>query len=84
MSSCTDLLRLNDNQLFRDIKGSLPSSVKETRNILEIRDNVLYAWNADKRCVLTLNLAATRGEPGEDVLYQVSTVCSLLRIPCSC
>ncbi|XP_014468354.1 PREDICTED: nuclear pore complex protein Nup88 [Dinoponera quadriceps] len=70
MSSCTDLLRLNDYRLFRDVKPSLPKGVKETRNILEIRDNVLYAWNADKRCVLMLNLAATRGEPGEDVLYQ--------------
>lgn len=71
MSSCTDLLRLNEKRLFTDIKASLPSGVKETRNILEIRDNVLYVWNADKCCVLTLNLAAARGEPGEDILYQV-------------
>ncbi|XP_032682872.1 nuclear pore complex protein Nup88 [Odontomachus brunneus] len=70
MSSCTDLLRLNEKRLFTEIKASLPSGVKETRNILEIRDNVLYVWNADKCCVLTLNLAAARGEPGEDILYQ--------------
>ncbi|XP_077279874.1 nuclear pore complex protein Nup88 [Temnothorax americanus] len=70
MSSCTDLLRLNEKELFKDIKASLSSSAKETRNILEIRDNVLYVWNADKCCVLTLNVAATRGKLGEDVPYQ--------------
>ena len=71
MSSCTDLLRLNEKGLFKDIKASLSSSAKETRNILEIRDNVLYVWNADKCCVLTLNVAATRGKISEDVPYQV-------------
>ncbi|XP_018403349.1 PREDICTED: nuclear pore complex protein Nup88 [Cyphomyrmex costatus] len=70
MSSCTDLLRLNEKGLFKDIKASLSSGAKETRNILEIRDNVLYVWNADKCCVLTLNIAATRGKVGEDVPYQ--------------
>lgn len=49
---------------------SLSRSAKETRNILEIRDNVLYVWNADKCCVLTLNVAATRGKLDEDIPYQ--------------
>lgn len=70
MSSCTDLLRLNEKGLFKDIKASLSSGAKETRNIFEIRDNVLYVWNADKCCVLTFNVAATRGKIGEDVPYQ--------------
>ncbi|XP_071633018.1 nuclear pore complex protein Nup88 [Temnothorax longispinosus] len=70
MSSCTDLLRLNEKGLFKDIKVSLSSGAKETRNILEIRDNVLYVWNADRCCVLTLNVAATRGKLGEDIPYQ--------------
>lgn len=72
MSSCTDLLRLNEKGLFKDIKASLSSGSRETRNILEIRDNVLYVWNADRCCVLTLNVAATRGKLGEDIPYQVS------------
>lgn len=49
---------------------SLSRGAKETRNILEIRDNVLYVWNADKCCVLTLNVAATRGKLDEDIPYQ--------------
>lgn len=77
MSSCTDLLRLNDKRLFQDIKASLSSGAKETRNVLEIRDNVLYVWDADKCCVRTLNVSAARGKLGEDVPYQVSTVSTI-------
>lgn len=72
MSSCTDLLRLNESRLFKDLKRSLPSNVKETRNILEIRDNVLFVWNAEKSRVLTFNTA--RGELDEDSPYQASVI----------
>ncbi|XP_050445936.1 nuclear pore complex protein Nup88 [Cataglyphis hispanica] len=70
MSSCTDLLRLNEKRLFKDIRASLPCGAKETRNVLEVRDNVLYAWNAKNHCVHTFNVAATRGKLDEDVPYQ--------------
>ncbi|KAL0114540.1 hypothetical protein PUN28_011677 [Cardiocondyla obscurior] len=70
MSSCTDLLHLNEKEVFKVIKAGLPSGARETRNILEIQDNVLYVWNADKCCVLTFNIAAARGKPGEEISYQ--------------
>jgi len=73
MSSCTDLLRLNEKPLFKDIRASLAGiATKETRNVLEIRDNALYVWNADKCCVLALNIAAARGKLDEDVPHQVN------------
>ena len=70
MSSYTDPLHLNEMSLFRELQGNLSKNIKDTRNILEIRDNVLYVWNAKDFCVVTLNIAATRGEIGEDVPYQ--------------
>lgn len=70
MSSYTDPLHLNEMSLFRELQDNLPKNIKDTRNILEIRDNVLYVWNAKDFCVVTLNIAATRGEIG-DVPYQV-------------
>ncbi|XP_047367265.1 nuclear pore complex protein Nup88 [Vespa velutina] len=70
MSSCTDPLRLNDKRLFKELKRSLSGNTKETHNILEIRDDVLYVWNADKCCVQTLNVGAARGKFDEDVTYQ--------------
>ncbi|CAD1479267.1 unnamed protein product, partial [Heterotrigona itama] len=69
MSSHTDPLRLNEERLFLDLMDSLPKDIKDTRNILEIRDNVLYVWNAKEYCVMTLNVTATRGENG-NVPYQ--------------
>ncbi|XP_024942757.1 nuclear pore complex protein Nup88 [Cephus cinctus] len=70
MSSCTDPLCLNEKKLFKVLRESLPKDLKDTRNIIEIRDDVLYAWNADKGAILTLNVAATRGKASEDVSYQ--------------
>lgn len=75
MNSCTDPLRLNENRLFQELKNNLSKHIKDTRNILEIRDNVLYVWNAKDFCVMTLNVAATRAKSGEDVPYQVSDEC---------
>lgn len=71
MDSCTDTLRLNDKKFFKVIKDSVPKDGKETQNIFEIRDDILYAWNANESCILTLNLGATRGKTGDDVIYQV-------------
>lgn len=72
MISCTDPLNLNEHRLFKELKNGLPKSAKETRNILEVRDDVLYVWNAEDCCILTLNIAATCSKPGEEVRYQVS------------
>ncbi|KAH0546993.1 hypothetical protein KQX54_016609 [Cotesia glomerata] len=51
MASCTDRLKLNEHELFKSLKNDLPKSVKETHNIIEIRENVMYIWNADKCCL---------------------------------
>lgn len=72
MSLYTDPLCLNKHHLFQELKNGLSGNIKDTRNILEIRDNVLYVWNANDSCVMTLNVAASRGKEDEDVLYQVS------------
>lgn len=71
MSLYTDPLCLNKHNLFLELKNGLSGNIKDTRNILEIRDNVLYVWNANDSCVMTLNVAASREKDG-DVLYQVS------------
>lgn len=70
MNSYTDPLRLNEERLFVDLVESLPKNIKDTRNILEIRDNMLYVWNPKEFCVMALNVAAARGK--NYVPYQVS------------
>ncbi|KAI4481735.1 hypothetical protein M0804_009256 [Polistes exclamans] len=54
----------------RELKRNLSGNTNETHNILEIRDDVLYVWNADKCCIQTLNVGATRGKFDEDITYQ--------------
>jgi hypothetical protein len=71
MTSCTDPLGLNDKKLFKDLKNSLPKITKDTENILEIRDDILYVWNAEKCCIHTLNITEVRAK-NEDVPYQVN------------
>lgn len=78
MSLYTDPLCLNKHNLFLELKNGLSGNIKDTRNILEIRDNVLYVWNANDSCVMTLNVAASREKDG-DVLYQVSQQRSIIR-----
>lgn len=70
MNSYTDPLRLNEERLFVDLMESLPKNIKDTKNILEIRDNMLYVWNPKEFCVMALNVATARGK--KDVPYQVS------------
>ncbi|XP_031828609.1 nuclear pore complex protein Nup88 [Nomia melanderi] len=70
MSAYTDPLHLNERTLFRELKNNLAKNIKDTRNILEIRDNVLYVWDAKEFCVVTLNVAVTCGKNDEDVGYQ--------------
>ncbi|XP_054004714.1 nuclear pore complex protein Nup88 isoform X1 [Hylaeus anthracinus] len=65
-----DPLRLIESSLVEELKKHLPKNIKDTRNILEIRDNVLYVWDAEDYSVLTLNVAATHGKIGGDVSYQ--------------
>lgn len=74
MTSCTDPLGLNDHKLFKELCSSLPKDLgKNTRNILEIRENILYVWHAEKSCILTLDVNATRNNT-EDAVYQVSSL----------
>ncbi|XP_012253923.2 nuclear pore complex protein Nup88 [Athalia rosae] len=70
MALRTDTLCLNEKKLFKILKESVPKNGQETHNIIEIRDDVLYAWNADESSILTLNIGATRGKTGDDVAYQ--------------
>lgn len=78
MPSCTDPLRLNDNGLFKELRGALLKSEKETRNILEIRDDICYVWNPDRCCIFTLNVGDTRDKDIHTVRYQVSSITNYL------
>lgn len=60
MSSSTDTLHLNETKLFNILRSSLPKDAKETKNILDIRDNVIFVWSSEKSCILTLDATELR------------------------
>lgn len=77
MSSTTDYLRLNEQKIFRNIRESLPKGIVKTQNLLTVRDDVLFVWNCQDSCILTLNVKAAKSREGDSVSYQVSEISPL-------
>lgn len=64
-------INLAYHNMFTDLKDSLyENSSGKLRNLLEIRDDVLYAWHSIENCLLCLNLKQLE-ENGQDTPYQV-------------
>ncbi|KAK9693524.1 Nuclear pore component [Popillia japonica] len=65
-----DFLRLNDHPLFKNVRETLPKNIKKTQNIMCVKDDVLYSWDFQDNCILTLNIKAARNEEWEGVIHQ--------------
>lgn len=69
--SNTDYLRLSEHKIFKELYASLPKNFKKSVNLLTICDGVLFTWDNQNNCVLTLNIKAARGREGDNVIHQV-------------
>ncbi|KAH8232542.1 hypothetical protein KR032_009084 [Drosophila birchii] len=56
--SLTDILELNKEELFAKIRNGLPL-VQKTQNLLDCKDDLLFAWNAKDSCLLVRNWRAS-------------------------
>lgn len=66
----TDTFGLNGTNLFHRVRESLPFGDKNvTQNLIECRDDLIFAWDSEKSCVLVLNWRAAKVQ-GENVKYQ--------------
>lgn len=70
--SSTDYLRMNEMKIFRELCESLPKNISKTLNLLIVHDSVLFTWDFQNNCVLSLNLKAARSRDGDNVIHQVS------------
>jgi len=47
---------INDHEFFKILKDNLPDKSKNSTNIIEFKDGILYAWNRKDSCILTLSI----------------------------
>lgn len=67
----TDYLRLSEHKIFKAVRDTLPANLRKTQNVLIIKDDVLFTWDFQSNCVLTLNVKTARSREGDNVAYQV-------------
>ncbi|XP_016985168.1 nuclear pore complex protein Nup88 [Drosophila rhopaloa] len=68
--SLTDILELNKTELFAKIRDGLPLA-QRTQNLLDCKDDLLFAWDAKECCLLVRNW---RSSLAADVNVQFQTL----------
>ncbi|XP_056634772.1 nuclear pore complex protein Nup88 [Diorhabda sublineata] len=66
----TDFLRLKEHKIFKETCESLPKNITKTLDLLVVHDNILFSWDFQINCVLSLNLKAARSKEGDNVIHQ--------------
>lgn len=72
----TDFLGLSDQKVIKAIRDTLSKTLTNTQNVLVIsNDGVLFVWDFESNCVLTLNVKSARSKEGDGIVnYQVGGV----------
>lgn len=71
--TCTDTFKFDEQPFFNQLRKTLPdhiSSSNSTLNLIECKDDMLFAWDAKSYCVLAWNWRAAQSKV--DVKFQVS------------
>lgn len=64
-------IKLPNHKIFQDLEGNLSDNLSgKLRNLIELKDDVFYAWNPKENCLLCLNLKRLE-EIGDETPYQV-------------
>lgn len=78
--TCTDTFGFGEQALFEQIRQTLPNDCSRTLNIVECKEDVVFAWNSSDCCMLTLNWRAARSKNDGSIKYQVcGTFCRMRR-----
>lgn len=73
-------IKLANHKIFKDIKESLPEKFSgKLKNLLELRDDVLYLWSSIENCLLSLNLQHFE-KNGYETTYQVIIDCETINM----
>lgn len=74
-STCTDTFGFGELPLFEQIRKTLPDDRTQTLNIIECKEDMVFAWSATDGCVLALNWRAAKSKADGSVKYQVGGFC---------
>ena len=66
----TDSFEFGKHKLFKHLEKSLPDKFN-TQNIIECKDDILFAWDSSEYCVLSLNWRAANAQIDSQLNYQV-------------
>ncbi|XP_067637382.1 nuclear pore complex protein Nup88 [Eurosta solidaginis] len=66
----TDTLKLNHTAMFAKIRAGLPAERNHTQNLLECKDDMLFAWDSGENCLLAINWRLAALEGFDSIQYQ--------------
>ncbi|XP_055844635.1 nuclear pore complex protein Nup88 [Episyrphus balteatus] len=66
----TDIMNLNKSQMFEKIRSSLTIEANITQNLLECKDDLLYAWNSSDSSLLCVNWRAAHLKGFTNIIHQ--------------
>lgn len=72
--SATDRLNFSEEKIFKTASESVVKTDGKTKNIIDCKDDIIFLWDAKKKCIRTQNVKVLRRNPS---LYQVGLYSSL-------
>lgn len=70
----TDCFRFGKHEMFKVLRNALPEDKTRTQNIIECKDDILFAWNSVDCNVLCINWRAVYTKKDELIKYQVGVL----------
>lgn len=71
MATSTDTFKFNEEKMFEVLRECLPGELI-TQNLVECKDDMLYAWNSKNCCVFAFNWSRSSSHYRHS--YQVSAI----------
>lgn len=68
--TCTDTFRFDEQPLFHQLRKTLPDDKSHTQNLIECKDDMLFAWDSTNCCVLALNWRAAQLKADGSIKHQ--------------
>lgn len=72
--TCTDTFSFESEPFFQQLRKTLPTDTTHSQNLIECKDDMIFAWNSTESSVLVLNWRTAKADNDGSVKFQVSRV----------